>query len=112
MTVSSPCQGLSRASRDARGLGDPRSALIRDAWRILTLILRNQAVKPGFLFEMVDAMDHPKEPARQAFEVMGRLCCGGVENWVRIDAAKLGAAAHRVRVFGTNLAPAAELKRQ
>jgi hypothetical protein len=46
VTVSSPCQGLSRANRSGRGLADARSGLIADAFRILMYQSRHQDTKP------------------------------------------------------------------
>ena len=59
---------------------------------------------------MVAAEDHPSRAARQAYEVMGQICAGHPDNWICIDAAAVGSPAHRVRVFGTNLAPPIEIQ--
>jgi site-specific DNA-cytosine methylase len=70
VTVSSLCQGLSRANRNGRGLADPRSELIGEAWRILTYLSKHQTVKPAYTFEMVDARDHPSQDARDGFTII------------------------------------------
>ena len=108
VTISSPCQGFSRANRQALGLEDERSGLIVEAWRILDLLQQIQrpwGFDVGFIFEMVDASDHPSPPARWGFEQLDAICGGQPGQGVLIDAAKLGSAAHRVRTFWTNLAP-------
>jgi site-specific DNA-cytosine methylase len=112
VTVSSPCQGLSRANRNGRGLADPRSELIGDAWRILGYLSKNQTIKPTYTFEMVDAQDHPSQEARDGFTIIDRVAGGAVETAVVIDAAKLGSAAHRVRAFWTNAAASRTLKQR
>lgn len=104
VTVSSPCQGLSRANRVAAGMEDKRSALVGEAWRILAELAQCQLVPPGYIFEMVDASEHPNAPAREAYRLMEEYL-GGPGSWVKVDAAKTGSPAHRIRVFGTNLAP-------
>jgi hypothetical protein len=53
VTVSSPCQMISRANRNALGLEDRRSKCVEEAWRILTLLSERQARPPGYTFEMV-----------------------------------------------------------
>jgi hypothetical protein len=68
VTVSSPCQGLSRANRNGRGLADPRLELISEAWRILGYLSRHQTIKPAYTFKMVDARDHPSQDARMALQ--------------------------------------------
>jgi site-specific DNA-cytosine methylase len=112
VTVSSPCHGLSRANRNGRGLADPRSELISDAWRILGYLSKNQTIKPAYTFEMVDAQDHPSQEARDGFTVIDRVAGGAVDTAVVINAAKLGSVAHRVRAFWTNAAPSRTLKQR
>jgi site-specific DNA-cytosine methylase len=112
VTVSSPCQGLCRANRNGRGLADPRSELIGEAWRILTYQSRHQTIKPAYAFEMVDARDHPSQDARDGFTISDRVAGGAVDTAIDIDAAKLGSAAHRVRAFWTNAAPSRTLKQR
>jgi site-specific DNA-cytosine methylase len=99
VTVSFPCQGLSRANRNGRGLADNRSQLIGDAFRILAYLSRYQDVKPAYTFEMVDARDHPSQDARDGFTIIDRMAGGANDTAVVVDAAKLGSAAHRVRAF-------------
>ena len=121
ITCSSPCQGLSRANRQAQGLADSRSALIVYAFRIILHIAGRQEEKPGYIFEMVHAADHQSAAARWAYRTMERFC-GGIASevpgapeqrvWTVIDAAKLGSPAHRVRAFGTNLCPHSVLQRE
>ena len=113
VTVSSPCQGFSRANRQARGLEDTRSCLILEAWRILALLQRMHrpfGMEPGYIFEMVDAGDHASPPARWGFQQMELISGGYAGSGIRLDAARLGAAAHRIRVFWTNLARATDIQ--
>jgi site-specific DNA-cytosine methylase len=107
--VSSPCQGLSRANRNGRGLADPRSELIGDAFRILTYLSRHQS---AYIFEMVDARDHPSQDARDGFTVIDQVAEGAIDTAIVVNAAKLGSAAHRVRAFWTNAAPSRTFKQR
>ena len=113
VTVSSPCQGFSRANRQAVGLEDSRSGLVAEAWRIISLLQRlhrPQAYEPGYIFEMVDASDHTSPAARWGFHQMELIAGGAAGSGIRLDAAKLGSGAHRTRVFWTNMAPATAIQ--
>jgi hypothetical protein len=110
--VSSPCQGLSRANRNGRGLADNRLQLVGNAFRILAYLSRHQDVKPVYSFEMVDARDHPSQGARDGFTIIDRTAGGANDTAVVVDAAKLGSAAHRVGAFWTNAAPSRTLKQR
>jgi site-specific DNA-cytosine methylase len=112
VTMSSPCQSLSRANRNGLGLADNWSQLIGDAFRILAYLSRHQDVKPAYTFEMVDARDHPSRDARDGFTIIDRMARGANNTAVVVDAAKLGSAAHRVRAFWTNAAPSRTLKQR
>jgi hypothetical protein len=112
VTVSLPCQGLSRANRNGRGLADPRSELISQAWRILAFLSKHQTIKPAYTFKMVDARDHPSQDARDAFTIIDRVSGGATDTAVVLDAAKLGSAAHRVRAFWTKAAPPKVLRQR
>jgi site-specific DNA-cytosine methylase len=112
VTVSSSCQGLSRANRNGRGLADHRSQLIGDACRILAYLSSHQDAKPAYTFKMVDARDHPSQDARDGFTIIDRMAGGAIDTAVVVDAAKLGSAAHRVRAFWTNDAPSSILKQR
>jgi site-specific DNA-cytosine methylase len=112
VTVSSPCQGLSRANCNGRGLADHRLQLIGDACRILAYLSSHQDVKPAYTFEMVDAGDHLSQDAKDGFTIIDRMAGGANDTAVVVDAAKLGSAAHRVRAFWTNAAPPRILKQR
>jgi site-specific DNA-cytosine methylase len=107
VTVSSPCQGFSRANRQAAGLEDPRSCLVLEGYRVIALLQKLQrphGMEPGYIFEMVDASDHASPPAQWGFQQMEAISGGYPGSGIRMDAAKVGSGAHRPRVFWTNLA--------
>jgi site-specific DNA-cytosine methylase len=112
VTVSSPCQGLPRANRNARGWSDNRLQLVGNAFRILAYLSRHQDVKPAYTFEMVDSRDHPSQDARDGFTIIDRMAGGANDTAVVVHAAKLGSPAHRVRAFWTNAAPSRTLKQR
>jgi hypothetical protein len=112
VTVLSPCQGLFRANRNGRGPADPPSEPIGNALRILTYMSKHQDIKPAYIFEMVNARDHPSQDARDSFTIIDQVAGGGVDTAIVINTAKLRSAAHRVRAFWTNAAPSRTLKRQ
>jgi site-specific DNA-cytosine methylase len=112
VTVLLPCQGLSRANWNGRGLADPRLELIGDAFWILTYLSKHQNVKPAYTFEMVDVRDHPSQDARDGFTVIDPVAGGAVNTAIVVDAAKPGSAAHRVKAFWTNAAPSKTLKQR
>jgi site-specific DNA-cytosine methylase len=96
-----PCQGFSRASRQARGLADPRTHLFTEAQRVIHLIHRRRG-QCGWLIENVDATNHPINSVRKDFnEVVQRLLGEGVA----YDAISVGSYAHRSRQYWQNLIP-------
>jgi hypothetical protein len=106
VTVSSPCQGLSRANRNGRGLADNRSQLIGDAFRILAYLSRHQDVKPAPTPSRWWTLGTtPAKTPETASQSSTAWLGGPTTRQVVVDAAKLGSAAHRVRAFWTNAAP-------
>ncbi|GAQ91782.1 DNA/RNA polymerase superfamily protein [Klebsormidium nitens] len=67
-----PCQGFSRASRTAKGLRDPRTAVFVDVVRLVHRIICHQG-NCAWLFENVDASDHPDLQTVQDVLGPGRL---------------------------------------
>jgi hypothetical protein len=98
-----PCQGFSRASGHALGLRDSRTKLFEEAIRVVHLV---NNIWPGhecaYIFENVDASDHPHDDVRYEFNnVVKRVLGPGFA----FDAVAVGSFAHRVRRWWTNLAP-------
>ena len=94
-----PCQGFSRALGTAKGLPNPRTAVFVDVVRLVHRIIRHQG-NCAWLFENVDASDHPDLQVRQEFNevvkgVLGQGCA--------FDAVAVGSYAHRYRRIWTNL---------
>jgi hypothetical protein len=88
-----PCQGFSRASENALGLRDSRTKLLEEAIRVIHLINDAWPGRP-YLFENVDATDHPQEDVRDEFnKVVRRLLGPGFA----FDAIAVGSSAHRHR---------------
>jgi hypothetical protein len=61
-----PCQGFSMASDTPKGLRDPRTALFQKALRVIHLIWRIHG-PCGYLFENLDASDHPVAEIRREY---------------------------------------------
>jgi hypothetical protein len=96
-----PCQGFSRATRNAQGLQDPRSAVFFDMVTIIHEITYEHG-NCGWVIENVDASDHRNSLVREEFNqvVKGVLGLG-----YAFDAVAVGSYAHRFRRFWTNLIP-------
>jgi site-specific DNA-cytosine methylase len=103
VVVGFPCQGFSRASGNALGLRDSRTKLLEEAIRVIHLINDAWPGRPcAYLFENVDATDHPQEDVRNEFnKVVRRLLGPGFA----FDAVAVGSSAQRHRHWWTNLAP-------
>jgi hypothetical protein len=96
-----PCQGFYRASRQARGLADPKTHLLMEALRVIHLIHRRRG-RCAWLIENVVATDHSIDSVRRDFnEVVKRLLGEGVA----YDAILVGLYAHRYRRYWQNLIP-------
>ena len=97
-----PCQGFSRAAEYALGLRDSRTRLFDDAIRIVHLINNIWGGSVGYLFENVDASDHPQADVRAEFNTVVK---GVLGHGFAFDAVAVGSYAHRQRHWWTNLAP-------
>ena len=96
-----PCQGFSRAASEAKGLRDPRTKLFTEAIRVVHTVTSVHG-PCAYLFENVDASDHPQADVRDEFNdvVKGVLGPG-----FAFDAVAAGSLAHRNRRWWTNLVP-------
>ena len=97
-----PCQGFSRAADFALGLRDSRTGLLLEAVRIVHLINGIWPGQVGYLFENVDASDHPQPEVREEFN---NVVKGLLGHGFAFDAVAVGSYAHRQRRWWTNLAP-------
>jgi hypothetical protein len=66
VVVGFPCQDFSIASDTPKGLRDPRTALFQEALRVIHLIWRTHG-PCGYLFENLDASDHPVAEVRRKY---------------------------------------------
>jgi hypothetical protein len=101
VVVGFPCQGFLMASDTPKGLRDPRTALFQEALRVLHLIWRIHG-PCGYLFENLDAMDHPVAEVRREYCDVVQAVLG--KGFV-FDAVAVGSYAHRNWRWWTNLIP-------
>ena len=92
------CQSVSRAGRQ-RGTMDPRFRFFYDLVRIVNFFQREQASLLVYILENT----YPGEKCTLAVTKAGELVQAFIGAPVIINAADLGAAAHRVRLFWTNV---------
>ena len=92
------CQSVSRAGRQ-RGAMDPRFKFFYDLVRIVNFFQREQASPMIYILENT----YPGARVTPAVKKAGDLVQAFIGAPVIIDAADLGAAAHRVRLFWTNM---------
>jgi hypothetical protein len=96
-----PCQGFSRATRNAQGLRDPRSAIFFDVVNIIHEITYEYG-NCGWIIENVDASDHRNGLVQEEFN---QVVKGVLGTGYAFDAVAVGSYAHRFRRFWTNLIP-------
>ncbi|GAQ93235.1 hypothetical protein KFL_013780020, partial [Klebsormidium nitens] len=96
-----PCQGFSKAGSNPKGLRDPRTKLFTEAIRVVHTVTSVHG-PCAYLFENVDASDHPQADVRDEFNdvVKGILGPG-----FAFDAVAAGSLAHRNRRWWTNMIP-------
>ena len=92
------CQSVSRAGRQ-RGAMDPRFRFFYDLVRIVNFFQREQATPVVYVLENT----FPGERCTPAVQKANDLVQSFLGAPILIDAADLGAAAHRVRLFWTNM---------
>jgi hypothetical protein len=96
VVVGFPCQGFSRASGHALGLRASRTKLLEEAIKVIHLITDD--AWPGrpcaYLFENVDATDHPQEDVRDEFNKVVRRLLPGFAFDKNVA---VGSSAHRHR---------------
>ena len=89
---------MSKAGRQL-GATDPRFRFFYDLVRIVNFFQREQASPMVYILENT----HPGERVTRAVQSAGNLVQAFIGAPVVIDAADLGAAAHRVRLFWSNM---------
>ena len=98
------CQSVSRA-RQQQGVLDPRFTYFYDLVRIINFFQREQTSPMIYILENT----YLGEQCTPAVTKAGELVQVFLGAPILIDGANLGAAAHRVRLFWTNMMPAAVL---
>jgi hypothetical protein len=101
ITCAFPCQGFSRATRNAQGLRDRRSAVLFDMVNIIHRITYEHG-NCGWIIENVDASDHRNHLVREEFN---QVVKGVLGPGYAVDAVTVGSYAHQFRRFWTNLIP-------
>jgi hypothetical protein len=96
-----PCLGFSRATRNAQGLRDRRSAVFFDMVNIIHEITYEHG-NCGWIIKNVDASDHRNHLVREEFN---QVVKGVLGPGYAFDAVAVGSYAHRFRRFWTNLIP-------
>jgi hypothetical protein len=99
-----PCQRFSRATRNAQGLRDPRSAVFFDMVNIIHEITYEYG-NCGWIIENVDASDHRNSLVFCFLEEFNQVVKGVLGTGYAFDAVAVGSYAHRFRRFWTNLIP-------
>ena len=99
------CQSVSRVGKQ-RGTKDPRFRFFYDLIRIVNFIQRDQASPMIYLLENT----YPRERCSKAVRKASELVQAFIGAPVLINAADLGAAAHRVRLFWSNMLQPAVLQ--
>ena len=99
------CQNVSRAGHQ-RGAADPRFLFFYDMVRIINYLQHKQASPMVYILENT----FPGELCTAEVNRAGKLVQSFIGAPLLIDAADLGAAAHRVRLFWTNMLPPAVLQ--
>lgn len=99
------CQSVSRAGRQ-RGAEDPRFRYFYDLVRILNFFQREQSSPPVYILENT----YPGERITAAVKAASDLVQSLIGAPVLVDAAGMGSAAHRVRLFWSNMLQPAVLQ--
>ena len=94
------CQSVSRAGRQL-GAEDPRFTFFYDLVRIINFFQREQESPMLYILENT----YPGETCTPAVIKAGELVQAFLGAPILVDGANLGAAAHRVRLFWTNMLP-------
>jgi hypothetical protein len=94
-----PCQGFSRATRNAQGLRDRRSAVFFDIVNIIHEISCEHG-NCGWIIENVDASDHRNSLVREEFN---QVVKGVLGPGYAFDAVAVGSYAHQFCRLWTNL---------
>ena len=99
------CQSVIHAGRQM-GAMDPRFTFFYDLVRIVNFFQREQTLPLIYILENT----YPRENYTPAVHKAGNLVQAFLGAPILIDGANMGAAAHRVRLFWTNMMPAALLQ--
>ncbi|CAI7834033.1 unnamed protein product, partial [Closterium sp. NIES-53] len=99
------CQGVSWAGK-GKGELDPKTKLMEELFKIMEWVQARQG-RLAYLLEHLD-MEDVREPVRLVRERVTRQVGKGVSS----DAARMGAYAHRLRMYWQNVVPVEDLQRE